>query len=91
MELDWSEQSSHIRTLYRPWQPDDGYEEAIITAAETRLGVHVPTPLRAFYWAWGRCRDLTQTCDCLLAPHELVIQADALIMNAVAVLLSVLC
>ncbi len=28
MELDWSEQLSHIRTLYRPWQPDDGYEEA---------------------------------------------------------------
>ena len=79
MELDWSEQSSHIRTLYRPWQPGDGYEEAIITAAETQLGVPLPTSLRAFYRAWGRRHDLAQTYDCLLAPHELVIQADALI------------
>ena len=79
MELDWSEQSSHIRTLYRLWQPDDGYEEVTITAAETQLGVHVPPPLRAFYRAWGRRHDLTQTRDCLLAPYELVVQADALI------------
>ena len=25
MEFDWSEQSPHIRSLYRPWQPGDGY------------------------------------------------------------------
>jgi len=79
MELDWSEQSPHIRTLYRSWQPDDGYEEATITTAETQLGVPVPTLLRAFYRTWGKRHDLTQTRDCLLAPHELVVQADALI------------
>jgi hypothetical protein len=81
MKLDWSEQSSHIRTLYRPWQPGDGYEEDIITAAESQLRVHLPTLLRAFYRAWGRRQDLTQIRDCLLAPDELVIQTDALIFG----------
>ena len=42
MELDWSVQSSHIRTLFRPWQPGDGEDEATIQAAEERLGVGLP-------------------------------------------------
>ncbi len=48
MEPDWSEQSPHIRTLFRPWQPGDGYDEAEIEAAEARLGVRLPTTLRNF-------------------------------------------
>jgi hypothetical protein len=77
MELDWSEQSAHIRTLYRPWQPGDGYEEATITAAETQLGIHLPTSLRTFYRAWGLRRDMTQMNNFLLGPNELVVRADA--------------
>jgi hypothetical protein len=79
MELDWSEQSPHIRTLYHPWQPGDGYEENMIMAAETRLAAHLPDPLRAFYQAWGRRKDLTQTNQYLLGPAELVQRPDALI------------
>src|SRR5581483_10929314 len=39
MELDWSEQSPHIRTLFCPWQPGDGYDEMTVQAAEERLGI----------------------------------------------------
>jgi hypothetical protein len=79
MELDWSEQSSHIRTLYRPWRPDDGYEEVTIRAAEAQLGIHLPTSLRSFYRTWGRRRDLTRTREHLLGPDGLVIRAGVLI------------
>lgn len=37
MELDWSEQSPHIRSLYRPWQPGDEYGEAILQAARRHV------------------------------------------------------
>jgi hypothetical protein len=80
MELDWSEQSPHIRTLFRPWQPGDGYEEATIQAAEAKLGVRLPSPLRTFYLAWGKRRDLAALHHYLLAPDELVIRADTLIV-----------
>ncbi len=79
MKLDWSEQSPHIRTLYAPWQSGNGYEESVILAEEARLGVRLPDPLRIFYQAWGRRKDLTQTNQSLLAPDELVGRPDALI------------
>ena len=79
MELDWSAQSPHIRTLYHPWQPGDGWDDATIEAAEARLGLRLPNPLRNFYLAYGRRRDLTQTQNPLLNPDELVVRADTLI------------
>lgn len=82
MELDWSEQSPHIRSLYRPWQPGDGYDEASLQAAEARLGVRLPASLWNFYLAWGRREDLTRTSDYLLTPEELLIQANTLIFCA---------
>ena len=39
MELDWSKQSPHMRTLYPPWQPGDSYTEATLQTAEPQLGV----------------------------------------------------
>jgi hypothetical protein len=79
MHLDWSEQSPHIRSLYRPWQPGDGYEEEALAAAETQCGVRVPATLRSFYGTWGRRRDLTQLHEYLLAPDEWVVRSGALI------------
>ncbi len=79
MELDWSAQSPHIRSLYHPWQPGDGWDEATIQAAETRLGLRLPTPLRRFYLAYGRRRDLTQANHLMLDPDKLVVRADTLI------------
>jgi hypothetical protein len=79
MELDWSEQSAHIRTLYAAWQPGDGYEESIISGEELRLGVRLPAPLRSFYRAWGRRKDMTQTDIPLLGPAEWILRPEALI------------
>jgi cell wall assembly regulator SMI1 len=79
MELDWSAQSPHIRSLFHPWQPGDGYDEATIQAAEARLGVRLPATLRNFYKAWGRRRDMTQMRNPLLPPEELEIREDTLI------------
>lgn len=80
MELDWSVQSPHIRTLFRPWQPGDGYDEVTLEAMEERLGIHLPTLLKTFYRAWGRRKDLTQVKHFLLDPDELVSRADTLIL-----------
>ncbi|GCE28541.1 hypothetical protein KDA_40250 [Dictyobacter alpinus] len=79
MELDWSEQSPHIRTLYHPWQPGDGYKETIIQAAEIQLGCRLPATLRNFYATWGRHKDLTSRNQSLVGPDQLVVRSDALI------------
>lgn len=79
MDLDWSAQSAHIRTLFRPWKPGDGYDEATVQAAETRLGLRLPHLLRNFSLAWGRRQDLTQAQNPLVAPDGLVVRADTLI------------
>jgi hypothetical protein len=84
-ELDWSAQSPHIRSLFRPWQPGDGYDEAALLAAEARLlpgGARLPATLRAFYRAWGERDDLTDRNEHLLAPEQWVIHSGALIFCA---------
>jgi hypothetical protein len=82
MELDWSEQSPHIRTLFRPWQPGDGCDEATLQAAEARLGIRFPLTLRNFCLAWGHRRDLTRKVHPLLPPDELQFRDDALVFWA---------
>jgi hypothetical protein len=82
MELDWSAQSPHIRSLFHPWQPGDGYDEVTIQAAEARLGVPLPATLWNFYRAWGRREDLTRTSHYLLTPEDLLIRANTLIFWA---------
>lgn len=79
MELDWSEQSRHIRTLFRPWQAGDGYDEAAIVAAEGSLGVRLPATLRSFYRTWGRRQDLVGRREYLMPLNGLVVRADTLI------------
>lgn len=79
MDLDWSAQSPHIRSLFRPWQDGDGYEEDTLVAAEARCGVRLPVMLRSFYRTWGRRSDLTQMNEYLLAPDQWVVHAGALI------------
>lgn len=79
MELDWSEHSTHIRALYAPWQPGDGYEEQILVAAEDRLGIRLPEPLRSFVLAWGRRKDLTRKSHPMLSPTQFLLHDDALV------------
>jgi cell wall assembly regulator SMI1 len=78
MELDWSAQSPHIRPLFRPWQPGDGYDEATIQEAEARLGIRLPTTLRNFYQAWGKREDMTAIQNPLLPPDHLLLRGDVL-------------
>ena len=80
MKLDWSEQSPHIRALYRPWHPDDGYDEATLLATEARLVLRLPAVLRNFYLAWGRRRDMTEQGYWLLEPERLVLRDDTLLL-----------
>lgn len=79
MELDWSKQSPHIRTLYHPWQPGDGYEGNEIATAEAQLGIHLPASLRIFYQAWGRRKDMARINQFLIEPLGLVRRPDALV------------
>lgn len=80
MELDWSEQSPHIRSLYRPWQPGDGYDEATIQEAEARIGVRLPAPLRTLYRAWGHRSDLTMRQNFLRNLETMEVTTDTLII-----------
>jgi hypothetical protein len=82
MELDWSAQSPHIHTLFRPWQPGDGYDEATLQEAEMRLGIRLPATLRTFYRAWGKRSDLADSAFFLLPPDRLVVRADTLLFWA---------
>jgi hypothetical protein len=82
MNLDWSEQSPHIRTLFRPWRQGDGYTEDDIAAAEARYGVRIPATLRSFYGTWGRRRDLTRMNEDLLGPDTWAVHSNALIICA---------
>jgi hypothetical protein len=91
VELDWSEQSPHIRTLFRPWQPGDGYDEATLQAAEVRLGLRLPATLRRFYLAWGRRHDMTQMVDPLVPPDALKLsRLMGLLSRAMRMLLEML-
>jgi hypothetical protein len=82
MELDWSEQSAHIRSLYRPWEPGDGYDEETLQAAEARLGVRLPLMLQQFFLGWGQRVDMTRRMHPLLPPDQLKIKDGALLFWA---------
>jgi hypothetical protein len=82
MELDWSRQSAHIRSLFRPWQPGDGYDEATIQEAEARIGARLPAPLRTLYRAWGHRDDLTMRQNFLRGLEYLEVKADTLVIFA---------
>jgi len=54
-------------------------KKTLIAATEAGLGVRLPAPLRIFYQAWGRRKDLTQINQYLLGPTGLVWRPDALV------------
>jgi hypothetical protein len=82
MAFQWSDNAVHIQQLYRPWHPDDGYAEAAVSAAETRLDLRFPASLRLFYRAWGARDDLTRTNQVLLLLEHVFVQSDALVICA---------
>lgn len=64
--------------LDRPLGPSDGTPEAIIAAAEARLGITVPAVLRTYYLLTGRDRRFNQAHDQLVDPSDWSIVAGKL-------------
>jgi hypothetical protein len=42
MCYEWSANARHVQSLFRPWAPGDGFEEAALLVAEGKLGVQLP-------------------------------------------------
>lgn len=82
MSFQWSDNAEHIQSLYRPWDLNSGYSEAVVTEAEQKLQVQFPVVLRRFYRAWGARDDLVRTSQILLSPNDVFVQDDALIICA---------
>lgn len=59
-----------------PSEAGDGYTEAELAAAETRLGVRLPSALRTAYRLFGRRDDLMRTQDYLLEPPRLYLDDE---------------
>lgn len=62
-----------------PILPGDGYDEGELAAAEKRLGLTLPRPLRELYLLLGHRRDLTSNHNTLRAPAELEVVDGALV------------
>ncbi|MFE9428500.1 SMI1/KNR4 family protein [Kitasatospora sp. NPDC006697] len=63
----------------RPLAPGDGVAPDELDAAERRLGVRLPGPLREAHLRFGRRADLTGSHDQLLAPADLHLLDGALV------------
>ncbi|TWF71527.1 SMI1/KNR4 family protein [Kitasatospora viridis] len=66
----------------QPIAPGDGFDPAELDAAERRLGLRLPDPLREAYLRFGRRTDLTSNHDELLGPDELYVTDGALVYRA---------
>lgn len=79
LSFSWSPNAPHIRTLYPLWEEEDGYSEEEICAAEARLGIRLPEPLRSFYVLWGKSHLISGDLEGLASPDDLFIQTEALV------------
>lgn len=79
MNYQWSENAYYVQAVCHPWQPEDGYDETVVAAAEQNLGLRFPSVLRQFYKSWGARHDLTNLCAELLSPVDTWLQSDALV------------
>ena len=72
MDVDrYADLKAFLAEWYRPIEPRDGYLEAEIREAETRLGFRLPEALREFYRLFGKNTDLTYTQNCFCSPRYL--------------------
>ncbi|MFG3494261.1 SMI1/KNR4 family protein [Streptomyces sp. NPDC047928] len=63
----------------QPLRPGDGWSPAELEAAERRLGLNLPAPLREAHLLFGRRTDLTSNHDTLLPPEKLYVTDGALV------------
>lgn len=76
----WSDNATHIQSLFRPWQPTDQYSERELAVAESAAGLRFPTTLRSFYRDWGRHQGLAQGGNDLLLPlNDTFVRSDGLV------------
>lgn len=71
----WRFVADFAREWAEPLKEGDGYGPDELDAAEARLGVALPKPLREAYRLFGRRDDLTRNHDRLLRPDELGLDA----------------
>ena len=57
-------------TLVRPLRPEDGHPEAVLSDAELRLGLRLPSALRDYYRLAGRFDRFNQAHNRLRSPEE---------------------
>lgn len=64
-----------------PLTAADGWDDAALDEAETRLGVPLPAAVREAYRLFGRRDDLTRTRDELLEPKQLYVHDGLLVFR----------
>lgn len=78
-ERRWELLTEFLAHWFSPLAPGDGFDEATLDAAESRLAVSLPAALREWYELAGRRDDVWSRQDELLAPQELSIEDGVLI------------
>ncbi|MGI4789407.1 MAG: hypothetical protein ACRYFS_11230 [Janthinobacterium lividum] len=75
----WSDYRRLVARLMPPLGPGDGVPEAEIEAAETRLGVKMPTLLREFYALAGKREDINGVHNRLVSLENLKVDQNKLV------------
>ncbi|MCO6005558.1 hypothetical protein NE236_11260 [Actinoallomurus purpureus] len=74
-----------IQGFAAAWAPPlteaDGWDDAALTAVETRLGITLPAAVREAYSLFGRRTDLTSNRDELLEPKQLYVHDGLLVFR----------
>ncbi len=77
-EAFWSDYRRLVARLMPPLEQGDGVPEAEIAAAETRLGLKLPTLLREFYALAGKREDINHSFEHLVSVEELELDGGML-------------
>ncbi len=77
----WRLMETLIASWARPLQVSDRTPVHRLDAAETRLGVRIPTALREWYLIAGEAKDVWSRQDRLLSPEDLSLQEDVLVFG----------
>jgi hypothetical protein len=79
MTYQWSDNSDHILSLYRPWTADDGYSTEELLKAEAAQRFAFPEALHRFYHDWGRHSDLAPFRVQIIHPADVQAIGEAVV------------
>jgi hypothetical protein len=80
MSYYWSDNASHILSLYSAERPELGVPDADIVMAEEKLAVRLPFVLREFCRAYGQRSEFTSVSQTLLRPSEMFWHSNGLVI-----------